>query len=174
MRLIVNTRPAPEVVKAKLAEIKKRYTRRRKHASSAQFAAIRLAELNRLYNARHGDCLPDDDNGRELVSIAAHHLIRLAGHPQRRLMDWARDRAPWLSILDVNRILADIATNPKTWKADTLAWRLHLDMAERTALRIMTIGATDCNATQRIARRRNAKKLRERARRAAKKAACPP
>lgn len=169
MRPTTNRRPAPEVVKARLAEIKKRYRRRRRHASAAQFAAIRLSELNRLFKARHGDCLPHDDTGRELVSIAAHHMIRLAGHPQQRLMNWASLRAPWLSIEEVNGILAETATSPKTWKADTLAWRLRLTYAERQVLKIASIGAIDCNAQQRAARRRARSKARSKAYRTAKK-----
>ncbi len=164
-------RPSPGVIKAKKAEVAKRYRWHRKHATKPQLTAIRLAELNRICAARYGDCIPHNDIGRKLALIAAHHLAHLAGHPQRLLMRWASLRAPWLTIASVNAILAEVATNPKTWKADTLAKMLDLTMDERQALRITTIGAIDCSKSQREARRRQQKKLRERTRRAAKKAA---
>ena len=162
-------RPAPQVVKAKLAEVKRRYRWHRKHASKPQIAAIRVAELNRLFAARYGGPLPNDDTGRECLMIVAHHLMQLAGQPQQRLMNWAKERCPWLDIAGFNAVLADAAVSPKTWKADSLAWRLRLTFADRQALKIATIGAIDCSKAQRETRRRRLKKERERKRRKAKR-----
>lgn len=169
-------RPAPEVVKAKLAEIAKRYRRRARHASKAQFAAIRLGELNRLYKARHGEQVPDNAAGRDLVLIAAHHIIRLAGHPKGKLMAWASMRAPWMTVAEIDATLAETASRPVTWKADTLAKRLNLAMAERQALRIGTIGAIDCSRAERQVRRKSAAKARAQASRERRKVkvACAP
>ncbi len=178
-------RPAPSVVKARLAEIKRRYRRkRRRHSSRTQFAAIRISELNRVIRARYGHFmepraeLPNDETGRAIVVIVAHHLVRLAGTPQARLLNWARDWAPWLSVVQIDAVLHEVIDSPQTWKADTLAWRLRLTDTERSALRIGTIGAIDCNKHQREARRRKNTRLRERERRRqkrlAKQAACPP
>lgn len=132
-------------------------------------AAIRIAELNRLFRARHGEVLPDNETGRKAVFIAAQHLIQLAGHPQQRIMSWAALRAPWMTVAEVQEILATVATDPKTWKADTLAWQLGLTYADRQTLKITTIGAIDCNQAQRQAKRRMADKLRKRAARKARK-----
>jgi hypothetical protein len=167
-------RPSAQVIKARKAEVARRYRWQRKHATKPQFAAIRLSELERLYTARHGEYLPRNDIGRALILIAAHHLAHLAGHPQHLLIQWAARRAPWLTIASINATLVEVATQPRTWKADTLARMLGLTMAERQSLKITTVGAIDCNADQRKARRRKAKMLRERARRAKRKSACPP
>jgi len=166
-------RPSPEVVEAKKREIAKRYRRRRKR-STFQMSAIRVAELNRLFTARHGVELPNDETGRQCVMIAAHHLILLAGIPQDRLMRWARDRAPWLTVAEIEKILAEVAAHPKTWRADSLAWLLKLTYADRQALSITTIGAIDCSKIQREAKRSAQKRERERQRRAiAKVTPCP-
>jgi hypothetical protein len=169
-------RPSPELVKARQREIAKRYRKRhRRSATSPQFAAIRIAELNRLFQARYGECLPNDVMGRQALAVVAHHLIGLDGHPQPRLMTWASLRTPWLTIGDAKALLAEISLAPRRWKADMLARLLQVMDAERTSLRITTIGAIDCNRWQRLERRMHRKRLRERARRrAAKAAACPP
>lgn len=173
--MLVNTRPSPQVVKAKLAEIKRRYRQQSRKRTKAQMSTLRISELNRLFAARYGEQLPDNPEGRRMVTIAAHHLVHLAGSPQKRLMDWCSMRAPWLTVADIESTLAEVATHPRSWKADSLAWLLKLTYADRQALRIGTIGAIDCNKTQRAALRKAKAKDREQARRNAhKQVACAP
>jgi hypothetical protein len=160
--LHVMPRPDPAIVKAKLKEIARRYARKQRHATKPQFAAIRVAELNRLFRARYGEQLPDDADGRGCLWIVAQHLMQLAGHPYQRLMMFAAIRAPWLTITEATALLADVASKPMTWKADSLAWRLKLTYADRQALKIKTIGAIDVNRSQRAQKRRNASKKRSR------------
>lgn len=168
-------RPNLETVKAKLREIANRYRRKRRHATKPQLAAIRIAELNRLFSARYGERLPDNEIGREAILIVAHHMICLAGHPQQRMTQWAELRAPWLTVTELHAVLAEIATRPQTWKADSLAWRLKLTYADRQALKITTIGAIDCSAKRRQTLRRNKQKQRMKKLRKAKRlAACAP
>jgi hypothetical protein len=166
-------RPSPEVVKAKQREIALHYGRRRKKRTAFQMSAIRVAELNRLFEARYGTVLPDDETGRECVTIAANHLMLMPGLPRERFMEWAAVHAPWLSVQEVGQILADAASRPQTWKADSLAWRLRLTYADRQALKITTIGAIDCNKAQRTKLRKAASKARTKRHRDAQKAATP-
>lgn len=167
------TRPAPEIVEAQKREIAKRYGRRRKKRSAFQMSAIRIAELNRLFAARYGHELPNDEIGRECVTIIANHLILLPGMPQKRLMDWAKERAPWLTMANLEQLLASAASHTQVWKADSLAWRLRLTYADRQALKITTIGAIDCNKAERAKLRKAAAKAREKRRRdAAKDRSC--
>ncbi len=99
--------------------------------------------------------LPDDDAGRDDVLIVAHHLAQYAdGHPGKRITQWVRLRAPWMKVVELDALIAEAITRPKRWRADKLAWRLRLTAADRTALRITTIGAIDANKAQRIVRRR--------------------
>ena len=162
-------RPDPIVVKAKLAEIANRYASKRKRATTPQFAAIRVAELNRLFRARYGDVLPQDERGREAMWVVAQHLIQLSGVPLDRLMKWSSLAAPWLTVGEAVAVISDVAGHPMKWKADSLAWRLKLTYADRQALRITTIGAIDFNASKRKAKRRIQRRNRERARRKAKR-----
>ena len=169
----INQRPAPAVIKAKLAEIKRRYSRRHRHhrRTKAQMSTLRISELNRLFAARYGEQLPDNPEGRRMVTIAAHHLVHLVGSPQKRLMDWCSLRAPWMTVADIESILTEVVTHPRSWKADSLAWLLKLTYADRQALKIGTIGAIDCNRTQRAALRKAKDKLRKRTYRSAQKQA---
>lgn len=155
-----NTRPTQAVIDAKKAEIARRYRRKRAKASRAQLSAIRIKELNRLFTARYGEILPNNEAGRQAIEIIAHHLVCLPGLPQKRLHDWATLHAPWMTVADVQTILAKVVTQPRTWKADSLAWLLKLNYADRQALKITTIGAIDCNASQRAAKRRQKAKKR--------------
>ena len=168
-------RPAVAIVEAKKREIARRYRRRRKHATKPQFAAIRITELNRLFTARYGEILPDNELGRDALFIVAHHLIHLAGIPHKRIGDWAQQYCPWLTMREFQTLLGDVAQRPIVWKADSLAWRLRLNYADRQTLKITTIGAIDCNANQRAAKRRLKQRQRmKRLRKAKRLNACAP
>lgn len=164
-------RPSADVVKAKKAEIAKRYRKRKKRklASATQFTAIRIAELNRVLTSRYGEQVPNDATGRKAIAIVAHHLVRLDGHPKMRLSNWASLHARWLTIDRIESILCEAVNRPRKWKADTLAHEIGLTMEERQRLRITTIGAVDCNKDERKARRKELKRQRDRARYHAKK-----
>ncbi len=123
-------------------------------------SALRIAELNRLFKARHGEVLPDDDLGRECVWIAANHLIMLPGVPTVRFFAWAKERAPWLSMAELEQLLSEAASKTQIWSADALAWRLKLTYADRQALKIRSIGAIDCDKRQRERLRKKASKAR--------------
>ena len=57
---------------------RERQKRRFKSETKDQLMArLRVAELERLCNTRYGGCLPDDDAGREDLSIIFHHLARV-------------------------------------------------------------------------------------------------
>jgi hypothetical protein len=67
---------------------------------------------------------------------------------------------------EAERLADRVAAEPRKFTADALAWRLRLPMAERTALRITTIGAFDVDKAGREAIQRERKQERDRARRA--------
>jgi len=62
---------------------------------------------------------------------------------------------------------ARVISNPLRWRADKLAKVLNLHEAERSRLRITTIGSCDLSKEERVKRRRALKRLRRRERRRA-------
>jgi hypothetical protein len=149
---------------AQRAEIKRRYQRRGTPRTKPQFASLRLRDITKLIRGRHGVELPDNESGRLLVEIAAHHLAMLNGNPVDRVERWVGLWAPWYRIGDLAELNVAVLRHPKRWKADQLAWVLRLTEADRRALGITTIGAIDMGKRERMARRRQ----RARARRMAK------
>jgi hypothetical protein len=160
----MNIRPDAKTIKAKRAEIRRRYARGRPKFS---LTGRRVDDLEEVYRAYFGKPLPADDNGRELTIIMAHHLAGLGGDPRPRIAEWFQLWAPWLSIADAREITGEALLKPRRWKADTLAWRLKLKDADRTRLGVTTIGSIDVGKDERIRRREQRKyaRLKERRRR---------
>lgn len=138
-------------VAALKAEIADRYRRPRHRVS---MAAVRITELQRLRRARYPHGIPDSADGRVLVRVIVHHLAVLQGDQRRRVTGWIEENAPWLTMGETHNLLSEIATKPRRWRADRLAWRLKLIAADRKALRITTIGAIDVDKRTRIATRK--------------------
>jgi MT-A70 len=127
---------------------------------------IRMRELERLFERRYGRLLPDDDAGRDDLIVAAHHIALLRGDVIKHIVDWARAWAPWMPSAEAERLAERVAAEPRKWTADTLAWRLRLSWAERTDLRITTIGAFDMSKAEREVERKRRRREAERAPRA--------
>lgn len=126
--------------------------RRRSRASPCQIAALRLHDLARLFRARYGVTLPDDDAGRDDMMVAVNHCASLA-HPLGRIDKWLGLWCPWMTLKERDAIATQAIIHKQHWTADQLAWRLRLTDADRTALAITTIGAIDCNKRERKKRR---------------------
>lgn len=149
----MNVRPDAATIKAKRAEIRRRYARKRPPFS---LTAKRIAELEDLFHTRYRNTLPDDADGRACAEIMVHHLAGLRDDPRRSIPPWLEQWAPWLSIAAAKDLMADAILRPRRWKADKLAWRLKLTDADRTELGITTIGAIDIGKAARDQRRRAA------------------
>lgn len=159
-------RPSPAIVQAKQREIKRRYARKRR-ATPRQIIPLRLADFAKLFHARYGLALPDDDAGRDDLQPVCHHLAKLpdAG---RRIALWLEHWAPWLSLEEHRAIISNAVATCRAWTADQLAWRYRLTMQERTELGITTIGAVDCGKADRAKARKVRARKREADRRRAK------
>lgn len=105
--------------------------------------SIRVSELSRLFTRRYGEILPDDDAGRDDAAIMCHHLAALHGDPRPKVMGFIELRCPWMPIAEAKALLVETIAKPRRWRADKLAWRLRLTHADRTTLKITTIGAID-------------------------------
>lgn len=153
-------------IEAQLREVARRY-KRKKGRTRPQLATLRVRDLNKLFTARYGLTLPDDDAGRDDAAIMAQHLASLPGNPAERITNWLELKAPWFTIGETKALIADTITHPQRWRADKLAWRMRLTEADRRALRITTIGAIDASKGQRAKARAERNRLAKlRARRA--------
>jgi hypothetical protein len=160
-----------QVRAAERAEIRKRYQRR--HKGPVQLgppASVRVAEIDRVLTDRWGEILPHDDAGADDAFIVCHHLARRAGDPAVRMQDWLDRRAPWMPPAERHALIERVLARPLRWKADTLAKQLGLTAANRTRLKIKSIGAIDQTSAERAEIRRLAKIEYKRKRRAARAA----
>jgi len=148
------------------AEVARRYKAKQANQPPVSMAALRVAELRRLFRDRYGRTLPDDDAGRDDVVVMAHHLARRHAEP-RRIRNWIELNAPWMAADEAGEIVRRVVANPIRWRADKLAARLQLTEADRRRLRIRTIGAIDMTKQERQQARRLRQRQRDRARRRA-------
>jgi hypothetical protein len=149
------------------AEIARRYKAKQAQKPRVSIISLRISELNRLFTARYGHMLPDDDAGRDDVVVMAYHLARCPGEVGRRIRNWIELRAPWMTSDEAAEIVRAAMANPFNWRADPLARRLGLTEAERRQLLIRTIGAIDMTKDERKKARRLRQRQRDLARRRA-------
>jgi hypothetical protein len=143
---------------ARRTEIARRY-RAKSEREPVSINGLRISELRRLFTARYGHTLPDDDAGREDVLIMANHLARRPGDAQRNIRNWLGLYAPWMPASEVETLISMVVARPFKWRADKLGAKLNFTEAERRRLRICTIGAVDKTKEQRLAERKERKRL---------------
>jgi hypothetical protein len=157
-------RPKATDVDARRAEIARRYRWHRRN-NPPHLAALRVRDLDQLFRARYGEEMPDDDAARDDIAVMVHHLAALPRDPRQRVRAWLHRRAPWLSPAEAGKLLDEAINRPRRWRADKLGKRLGLTTADRTALRITTIGAIDQSKAQRTTARRKRNRLAKEAKR---------
>lgn len=146
------------------AEVARRYKAKRKQP--ADLRALRIRDLNRLFQARYGHKAPDTPQVREHVAIIAHHLAQLPYNTEKSVMGWLEGNAPFYTITETKELLASVSFSPKHWKARRLGFLLKLPFNDRAKLRITTIAAYDMTEARRELRRKQmAKERMERIRR---------
>jgi hypothetical protein len=65
----------------------KQKTGKRRRPSPMQLVGLRLNDLAKIFRARYGNVLPNDDAGRDDLMVAVHHLASLA-HPRGHIAKW--------------------------------------------------------------------------------------
>jgi hypothetical protein len=164
---MVNRRPSPELARARLWEIKRRYSSRAKVGKrSRPMAAIRIAELKRWLGDQIGEGieLEPGDQSASIARIFVHHFVVLADG-NRKAADWLNTYCPWVDRRDREAMITEANHCPLKWSADKLAWKIRLDDATRTRLKITTIGAFDVPKAERDKRRKEASRIRAKAHR---------
>jgi hypothetical protein len=128
----------------------------------------RLREIERIIARRHFFVPITDDDDVYLVPVAQllrRNLENTIGMPTShdvldRLKVWSERWAPMTSAERLGEIVRIAMARPRLDKADPLGAKLRLSDAERTYLRITTIGAYNLNKAAR--KRRNLLRKRER------------
>lgn len=165
-----NKRPSAAMLRLLRTEIAMRYSwraeRQQGERRPSPMQNVRMRDLERLFQHRYGEHLPDDDAGTDDLEIAAHHIFHFPGGTfEQRLRSWSRLWAPWADEAILSRLAAKVSRGPLKWKADTLATWLRLTYADRTLLKITTIGAIGFGMEDRLKRRKEAARDRQRIRR---------
>jgi hypothetical protein len=135
---------------------------------SFNFTTRRLREIERIIALRHFFVPQTDDDDMYLVPVTQllrRNLEKTIGMPTShdvldRLKVWAERWAPMTPDGRLEEIVGIAMARPRLDKADPLGSKLRLSDAERTYLRITTIGAYDFNKAAR--KRRNLLRKRER------------
>jgi hypothetical protein len=156
---------AAKLAKAKHREIAIRYRKRREPVF---MAPIRVAEINRFFIDKYQGLLPDDDAGRDDARVMLDHLAMMSGNQPARMNAWLRLWAPWMPADEVTNLITNVIAKPIKRKADTLGARLGLREADRTRLRITTVGSVDVTKAEREAARRVRKRQAKQEKRRAK------
>lgn len=139
--------------------------RQRRKQRKPSIAAIRVSELSRLFTARYGEVLADDDAGRDDAMLMAHHLAAMSGDPRRRIAGFVELRCPWMPVVELKALIVETIARPMRWRADKLAWRLRLTHADRATLKITTIGSVDKPKSERWHERQERTRLAKERRR---------
>jgi hypothetical protein len=146
--------------------LNRRATRRDRRVNVINFSqSVRIGEIKRVLRDFYGE-LENDKEGRALFAILLHSIVSI-GSPARKLMRCQEERAefaPWLSDDAFERMADQAIKRPRRWRADLLAQRLGVTDADRTRLKLHTIGATDCDKEERARLRQerwNAKRRKQ-------------
>ena len=136
-------------------------------AKAETLRRLRLGDLSRLYRARYGPILPDDDAGRAdlhdllcLISTGANAEIKMP----RAVELWA----PWMSLDEVEAAIDYINRMPlqgRRLNPVELGRRHMVTNEQREALGLRQIAPIDMTAAQMKARRKARDKARQLARR---------
>ena len=126
----------------------------------------RVRDLTRFFAFTYGG-LPDDDAGRDLFFVLAHHVTSLDGDPENSIRDYAAAWCKWMPDDELDALARRVLAKPYKWGADVLAHEIGLYDAVRTLLDIRSIGAIDVPKAERVKRRAQRKAETKKAKRRA-------
>jgi hypothetical protein len=112
----------------------------------------RVGELERLYEARYGHHLPDDDAGRDDLVLIFNHIANVDA-----CIRWAAKWAPWMPSHIATTLGEQVTSAPLWLKAGALGERVRLTDAERTRLKIKTIRPIEAMTDEALAKLRKRK-----------------
>jgi hypothetical protein len=110
----------------------------------ALIARCRLAEARRWFAHRRWAQLPRGTRGQSILRWGADQAwLAASRNPQTSVRRWCRKWAPWLTVGELNELIAYTNDSNKRWSADQCALVLGISVADRTRLGLRHLGADD-------------------------------
>ncbi len=128
-------------------------------------ANLRLREIEKVIVCRHGQTIPDTDDGMIYI-----HAAGLNGAAET-LFGWCSRWAPWASEDLIENVAKAVSNRKNIQKPDAVAKLLSVNFAERERLGLRTIGANDVSSKKRKSIVKALKRQRDRDRMLAKRRA---
>ena len=127
-------------------------------------AQKRVNEITSLVINRHGK-LPYTDDRDTYLNVVVHHLKPGDGDLVFALENWCRRVGTKVPSEELQQIAADAQARPMRFRAETIASKLMVTYAERTALKITTMGCIDMSREERLRRSKDRRRLKQQSRR---------
>jgi hypothetical protein len=122
-------------IEARRAEIKREHRRRLRGRQRPTMAHLRVGDLTRIFRARYGRALPNDDSGKHDAELLANHVASKPGDQRKNITHALWQWAPWMADVDIERCALQAIHRRQKWTADKLAKALGLRQSsgERSA-----------------------------------------
>lgn len=160
-------RALPKAAQHRLIAIRYDAVTRDRRRKPKPIAHRRVRELERIFQYWFGPFLPNDAEGRHMLAAYADCLSFTGGSVLEKLTGFINARAPWA--VPEAEAIAEAAELTAIWQgADEMANRIRLSLADRTLLKVGTIGAVEVTKRERKALQKKKRRDRETERRRAK------
>jgi hypothetical protein len=139
---------------------------KRRKAAPFDLRSKRVREITMLVLWRHRG-LPDTDDRDIYLEIAAHHLRPRDGNLAFALTNWGRRIGADLPRREVDRVVRNVTTKPRRYKAAMLGKMLRVTYEERRALKLTTIRCCDVSMAECVRRSKEMRRQKKTDRRRA-------
>lgn len=110
---------------------------------------LRLREIEKVIRSRHGRGVPDPYDTDDIDTCLAY-VLAVAFTPRVQDVEtWCEMWAPWISQAEIDLMKQKAARRKHMLPADSVAKLMNVTLAERTRLKLKTIGACDVCEEQR-------------------------
>jgi hypothetical protein len=136
--------------------------RAKRHDQPFSLENLRMREIEDVIRHRHGNGIPDPA-GTDDVELCHAYLRAVALTPaSQSASSWALVWAPWADPVTLDLMDKAAADRDRMLPADSIAKLLYVTMAERTKLKLKTIGACDISQADRQKAAKERKRERDR------------
>ena len=138
------------------------------HTKAETLRRLRVGDLRRIYRHRYGAVLPDDDAGRDDLTLILFSISLSPKAAAEKMRHEVEVNAPWMPATHAGQLIDLILKMPaceRELSGRQLGERLRLTNCEREWLKAWRIAPVDMTAAQLAEQRKGKKLARDRARR---------